>query len=210
MEFLEIHRRIVFTESLLDFTSDVDKSLIPDGLLKKMNSWGTRNSTAKKEGRPPLRLSEAELKEAKYLLSRISDGNRDLWTVLCADRIGNKLTKLWELTETELGLNFLSLRKDDLQGETGKAPEWSETLRLVEQEGLSSSDAAIVNAFLSSGYDAFLTSDLEVASAIRKLAGEGKGCFCTGSSLGESQLGAVATPDCSDLPSAPPCQNQEW
>lgn len=177
MEFLEIHRRIVFTEVLLDFASVVDRALIPSELTKKMHSWGTRNEKAKKEGRAPLRLSEAELKEVKFALSGISDGHRDLWTVLCVDRIGNKLGKVWEQAEVELGLNFLGLRKEDQPAGTTKTPEWPETIKLVEQEGLSSSDAAIVNAFLSSGYDAFLTSDQEVALTIRKVAGAGKCCF---------------------------------
>lgn len=177
MEFLEIHRRIIFTEALLDFSSVVDKALLPTALLKSMHSWSTRNEKLQRDGKAPLRLGEADLKSAKFELSKISDGTRDLWTVLCADRIGNKLSKLWERAAEELGLNFLSLRKEDQPSGTARSPEWAETMKLVEQEGLSSSDAAIVNAYLTSGYDAFLTSDQEVALTIRKVAGAGKGCF---------------------------------
>jgi predicted nucleic acid-binding protein len=177
MEFLEIHRRIIFTEALLDFSSVIDKALLPPALVKTLNSWTTQNSTRKKAGKTPLRLGEADLKSAKFQLSSISDGQRDLWTVLCSDRIGNKLTKLWEKTESELGLNFLSLRKSDQTESEEKPAAWPATIALVEQEGLSSTDAAIISSFLASDFGAFLTSDQEVATTIKKLAGVNRGCF---------------------------------
>src|SRR3989338_5529014 len=56
LEFLEIHRRIIFTEALLDFESQVDKSLLPKEVASKFNSIRSRAGAKMKQGQLPLRL----------------------------------------------------------------------------------------------------------------------------------------------------------
>lgn len=176
-EFLEIHRRIIFTEALLDFESHVNKAKIPIELVKKLNSIRTRSSKQTLRDRA-LRLSEAEIKDFKVFMSGIRSGNGDLWATFCEDRVGGKLTSVWSEAEGELGLNFLSLRKEDQAIYFNKSPEWEVAVRLMESEGLSSSDAMIVNLFLCSKLKAIATSDWDVASAVKKAAQNGKTAFC--------------------------------
>lgn len=176
-EFLEIHRRIIFSEALFDFIDSVDKSMLPVTLSSQLAKWSKNNKTRVSSGKSPLRLSEADLKSVKLEIIKISDGNKDLWSALCENRIGNKLSYLWEQTVDELGLNFLTTRKED-QGEyLNKHPEWEDTIKLIEQQGLSSSDAMILNMFFSSKFDAIVTSDLEVALTCEKLKPANKICF---------------------------------
>lgn len=42
---------------------------------------------------------------------QVQDLQKDLWTELCIDRVGNKIVEIWQTTEKTLGLNFLSLRQ---------------------------------------------------------------------------------------------------
>lgn len=168
-EFLEIHRRIIFTEALLDFEGEVDKTKLPHDLVAKLNSLRSQSEKRKKNNKTPVRLGEADLKVFKLLMSVVSYGANDLWTVLCEDKIAGKLGVVWETAESELGLNFLSLRKEDQAKYFNESPEWDEAVALIENQGLASSDAMIVNLFLKSKFDGVITSDLDVALSIEKL-----------------------------------------
>ncbi len=177
-EFLEIHRRIIFTEALLSFEATVQKSKLPLELSKKLSSLRANQSKREQDGRSPLRLSESELKMLKLLMLQESDFNdKDLWTALCEERIGSKLLSIWQDTVDRFGLNFLSLRKEDQAQFIETAPEWEKAVNLMGSQGLSSSDAMIVNMFLSSNFTAILSSDTDVAIAIHKIAQPRKICF---------------------------------
>jgi predicted nucleic acid-binding protein len=176
-EFLEIHRRIIFSETLFDFADTIDSAKLPMTLASQLGKWSKINKTRKESSKSPLRLSEGDLKNVKLELMKISDGERDLWSVLCENRIGNKLSRLWEMTVSELGLNFLTIRKEDQAEHLDKAPDWDDAIKLIEQQGLSSSDAMILNMFFSSKFDALITSDLEVALTFERIKPLNKICF---------------------------------
>ncbi len=176
-EFLEIQRRIIFSETLFDFADTIDRSKLPMILASKLGKWSKLNKSRKDRGDLPLRLSEGDLKSIKLALMKISDGEKDLWSILCENRIGNKLSHLWEMTVSELGLNFLTVQAGDKTEHLDKAPDWNDTIHLIEQQGLSSSDAMILNMFFSSKYDALITSDLEIALTMERIKPLNKICF---------------------------------
>lgn len=176
-EFLEIHRRIIFTESLIDFFHEVNRSLLPTDVSAQLGKWSASNKRRVDEQRPPLRLSEAEIKKIKLDLMQIVDGDRNLWTALCENKIGNKLESLWIQTEEELGLNFLSTRNEDSSPLFKSSPEWSGAVKLIEKHGLSSSDAMIVNMFFCSSLGAIVSSDQEVAHIVGRSETPDKICF---------------------------------
>lgn len=176
-EFLEIHRRIIFTEALIDFFRDVDRTLLPADVSAQLGKWSANNKRRIDEQRSPLRLSEAEIKKIKLELMQIVDGEKNLWAILCESKIGNKLDSLWIKTEDELGLNFLSTRNEDSSPLFNSSPEWSDAVKLIEKHGLSSSDAMIVNMFFCSNLDAIVSSDQEVALIIGQSGLHEKICF---------------------------------
>ena len=176
-EFLEIHRRIIFTEALIDFFREVDRTLLPVNVSTQLGKWSANNKKRVDEQRLPLRLSEAEIKKIKLDLIKIIDGEMNLWTSLCENKIGNKLESLWNKTEDELGLNFLSTRNEDSSPLFNSSPEWSDAVKLIEKHGLSSSDAMIVNMFFCSSLDAIVSIDQEVAHIIRQSDSNEKICF---------------------------------
>lgn len=176
-EFLEIHRRIIFTESIIDFFQEVNRNLLPVKVSAQLGKWAANNKRRVDEQRPPLRLSEAEIKTIKMELMQIWDGGKNLWMSLCESKIGNKLGSLWNQTEEELGLNFLSTRNEKSSPFFNSSPEWIGAVNLIERHGLSSSDAMIVNMFFCSSFDAIVSSDYEVADVVSTSESPEKICF---------------------------------
>lgn len=52
-EFLEIHRRIIFTESLIDFFHEVNRSLLPTDVSAQLGKWSANNKRRVDELRIP-------------------------------------------------------------------------------------------------------------------------------------------------------------
>ena len=173
-EFLEIHRRIIFSEILFDFA---DTANLPMTLASQLGKWKKNNQTRKDSGKTPLRLSESDIKKVKLEMMKISSGDSDVWSILCQKKIGNKLGDLWQQTVDGFGLNFLSVRTEDIPEHLNKAPDWGDVIRLIEQYGLSSSDAMILNMFFVSKFNALITSDQEVAVTFKKIQAKEKICF---------------------------------
>lgn len=170
-EFLEIHRRIVISESLLDFEEKCNKAKLPPKLASELTSY--RNSYERKRknkpDEPPRRLSESEIKVFKLMMVNIH-GNfgNDLWTEFCNNNIGTKIIELWEETEKGFGLNFLSLRKEDQELHLNQRPEWEDVVRLMTNPALSSADAMIVNMFFVSKFEVIASSDIDIAIVLKK------------------------------------------
>lgn len=178
-EFLEIHRRIIFTEALVDFAQTADKAKLPVELAKQLHSLVTRSGTAKsrRSSGLPMRLSEPEIKSFKLRMLKISSRDTNLWSQLCLEKVGNKIGHVWDRAVDELGLNFLSLRREDADPYLVHSLEWNGVVKLMEHYGLSSADAMIVNLFLASSFIALVTSDIEVAVTLADIPNHNKVCF---------------------------------
>ena len=115
--------------------------------------------------------------ELDLLLTKIIGKEKDLWTELCEDRIGTKLVDIWNDTEFALGLNFLSLRKEDQELHLNQKPEWDGVTELISKHGLSSSDAMILNMFLSSKFAVIASSDADIALTLKRIGLPSKHCI---------------------------------
>lgn len=178
-EFLEIHRRIIFTEALIDIARRVNHSQIPQELNSKLNSLLTRARSSETKQLQPLRLSEKEIKKFKELMSdaALNQSGKSAWEIFCETQIKGKLGRAWQYVEDEIGVNFLSLRKEDVEQHIDQPPQWESVVGLIENHGLSSSDAMILNMFFVSKFEVLVTSDLEVALTFERIKPEAKICF---------------------------------
>lgn len=178
-EFLEAHRRIIFSEAILDFEEDCDKSLLPAELASLLTSYKNRVLRRRRDRpeSPPVKLSEAEIKEFKILMIKVQGTKKDLWTKLCEEKIGNKLGIVWDNTEKALGLIFLSLRKEDREKHLNEKPEWDDVTRLISKHGISSSDAMILNMFFVSKFDAIASSDKDIGFVVKGEGLDNKFCL---------------------------------
>ena len=161
-EFLEIQRRIAFTEALLSFEAVTKRSSLSVELSKRLSSIRSNQMKREVDGRKPLRLSESEIKDFKNLMIQENTSKGNLWLKFCKDHVGNILYDIWDNVVDDFGLNFLSLRAEDQENHIESPPSWESAVGLMSAEGLSSSDAMIVNMFLSSKFEAIASSDVEI------------------------------------------------
>ncbi len=176
-EFLEIQRRISFTLGLLSFEADTKLATLPPELGRRLGSIRSNQTNRENSGRNNLRLSEFEIKEFKDLMIRESLPSGNLWRAFCRQYIGSELLNSWVDLVDKFGLNPLSLRADDNEKYILNPPSWEDAIELMSTEGLSSSDAMIVNMFQSSSFEAILSSDADVGTAVEHLEREDKICI---------------------------------
>lgn len=167
-EFLEIYRRILFTSALLGFNTGQVENSENEALVKKIHSLKTRSAKAKAIGKV-LRLSENEIKEMKLLFYKHQISSRNAWLVFCENHIGSDLDDIWQEVEDELGVNFLSLRAGDGHAYMETAPDWRDVTKFMSSHGLSSSDAMILNIFLSSKFVGLVSSDIDLALSFKAM-----------------------------------------
>lgn len=176
-EFLEIQRRITFTDALLSFESQTKLSTLPLELSKKLSSMRTNQKKREDTGRRNLRLSEFEIKYFKSLMIQESLPSGNLWREFCNEYVGDQLLTVWDEVVNKFGLNPLSLRAEDQDKNIATPPSWEDAVELMGTEGLSSSDAMIVNMFKASNFEAILSSDADVGTAVERLKREDKICI---------------------------------
>ena len=169
-EFLDIHRRIIVSEAILGFEATCKKSELPPELASELTSYRRRweNRAKNKPNMSPLLLTDKEIKDFRKQMIQVSSKSIDLWTELTTDQIVSKIEAVWIETENNLGLNFLSLRKEDQENFLNKKPDWDDVMKLMSNPGLSSYDAMIVNMFFVSKFEFIASSDLDIAIALNK------------------------------------------
>ncbi len=169
-EFLEIHRRIIFSEAILDFEHQVDKTKLPATLAGKLTTYRSQyeRKLKSKPDEAPKRLGEREIKDFKLEMAQVQSSKNDLWTELCENQVASQLIDIWNETEADFGLNTLSLREEDQKKHLNQKPDWDNAVALMSKHGLASSDAMIVNIFLSSKFEAIVSSDTDIGISIKK------------------------------------------
>ncbi len=165
-EFLEIQRRIIFTEALLSFESATKLAILPIELAKKLASIRSNQQKREKDNRDPLRLSDAEIKAFKQLMIKETKSSGNLWTEFCAELINRTLHDVWNKTVEQFGFNFLSLRYTDKNNYMLNPPSWDKVIDLMSFEGLSSSDAMILNMYYSTKFSAIVSNDFDIGHSV--------------------------------------------
>lgn len=176
-EFLEIQRRISFTLGLLSFEADTKFATLPPELARRLGIIRSNQTKRENTGRNNLRLSESEIKEFKSLMIREELPSGNLWRAFCRQYIGSELLESWDDVVNKFSLNALSLRAEDNDKHIHNPPSWEEAIELMSSEGLSSSDAMIVNMFQASKFEVILSSDADVGTAVERIKREDKICI---------------------------------
>lgn len=176
-EFLEAHRRIAFTEALLSFEEVVKKADLSLDLRKKLSSIRSNQKKREDTGRKPLRLGDADIKEFKAMMIRVESQKGNLWYVFCKEYVADQLSTIWQNAVDNFGLNFLSLRSEDLESFIDVPPSWEKTVEFMSSEGLSSSDAMIINMFQATNFELILSSDVDIGFSVKRMNRLGKICI---------------------------------
>jgi len=103
-EFLELHRRIIIPECLVDFLEDLGRELKPD-LVQKLTSMRTLLRKANAEGKM-FRLQDQQIKSYRSLLASYRKDDQDGWAAFCQNYLHGKIECVWDVVVEQLGLNF--------------------------------------------------------------------------------------------------------
>jgi hypothetical protein len=168
MEYLELHRRVLIAECLIDLLKDRE-GVLDSVVVQRLKSLRTRYRTAHESGKG-FKLSDKEIKDLRSLLAEYSFGDKDGWELFCGNYLQGKIEVVWNEMVDQFGLNFIGLRADDEISELYEPFSWDAATRLMGQFGIGSVDAMILELFLSSPLQILITSDRDMAYCVERLA----------------------------------------
>ncbi len=151
LEFIDLFRRF-FIHRGIRIRYDLEKSKPPIRNLNKLKEWDEKN-----------RLYDQDVKGARKLF----DSNwKNGWEEFCSYYLSGVLSNLWNETKEQWNMNLLSPK--DNPAYFDQEPKWNEMISFVEKFGIGSSDAMILNFFLSSKIPLLLTADKDLRYVIKK------------------------------------------
>jgi predicted nucleic acid-binding protein len=175
-EFIELNRRVLIPEGLIDFYEDLAGQLVVE-VEQKLKSLKTRKETAAKENRT-FKLSDFDIKEFRRLLSGYTHSTgKNGWELFCEDYFHKYIRTVWEDVVEALKIGFLGTRNIDNKTLFDNHPNWDDMLDIVGKTGMGSTDAMIVNLFLKSKLSMIISTDNDVPGAVEKMLPPGSKRF---------------------------------
>ena len=168
-EFIDLNRRVLLPECLIDFYEENKGSLNLE-TQAKLKSLKTRMDKASREERT-FKLSDSEIKTYRQLLSQRHTTGVTNWDVLCESRFGPYLRPIWDNIVRDLNVQFLGTRAIESGLLFGSQPTWTDMISIVGRFGIGSTDAMIINLYLHSTLSLIVTTDKDVSETTVKLAG---------------------------------------
>lgn len=166
LEFIELYRRVIVPEALIDLLEDSGENLHPM-LLQKLKSLRTRYRNAQKEEKS-FKLSDYEIKKFRELFLNYSENQDTGWQEFCESYLSGAIQNAWDQTVDGWNLNFLSLRATEAHPLIEKEVSWEGMVSLVEKFGIGTSDAMILNLFQCSKLDTLITTDTDLVYAFNR------------------------------------------
>lgn len=164
-EFIELNRRVLIPECLMDFYRDMHGNLNIE-IEQKLKSLRTLKGRAINEGKS-FKLSDSEIKKYRALLSKARYGsNLNGWEVFCRDYFHKYIKNVWDDTIDDLKIQFLGTRAIESKDFFDDDPKWSDMIDIVGKSGIGTSDAMIINLFLKSKLPLIVTADSDVRDTV--------------------------------------------
>lgn len=155
-ELIELKRRVLITESLIDFYHLGGRD-IPSHLYQKLRAH--RDKVVEHERKDThYFLTDQQIKEFRESFTKnISD---DAWQAFCQKFLGSKIESEWNNQVASKSVHYIDGSPSEF---LAKPVEWDKMTLLIERYGIGSSDAMIINFFLSTKFTFIVTADADVA-----------------------------------------------
>jgi predicted nucleic acid-binding protein len=164
-EFIELNRRVLIPECLIDMYSDLSGALDPE-IEQSLKSLKTRKDKSAHENKT-FKLGDSDIKKYRYLLEAFHHpSGLNGWELFCNDYFHSYIQNVWEDAISELKIKFLGTRETEKSEFFDKPLDWSKMVDIVGRYGIGSSDAMIVNMFLQSKLPLIITTDRDVRDAV--------------------------------------------
>ncbi|MBI3534785.1 MAG: hypothetical protein HY072_04790 [Deltaproteobacteria bacterium] len=171
-EFIELNRRVLIPEGLVDMYNDLAGNLTLE-LEQQLKSLKTLKQKAA-NGNRTFKFNDSDIKKYRRLLTKfIHTSGSNGWDLFCRDYFCPYIKDVWNDVIGELKIQFLGTREIESGEFFTSRPEWKDMVDVVGRTGIGSSDAMIVNMFLKSKFSLIVTTDYDVESAVHKI-GENK------------------------------------
>lgn len=158
-EFLEIQRRVLIPECLIEFyENDYDLDSFVDQKLKSVQTSYRKSLDNKKI----YKFSDDRIKEFRELLSATTINGKNGWLYFCETYLAPQILAVWDEVVELCGLNFIKIRDGEDHPLLTSKVSWSGVNDLIGNYGIGSSDAMIVNLLLSSRLKIVATSDGDI------------------------------------------------
>lgn len=164
-EFIDYHRRVIITETLMDMLAPTSKwkiSATVREVLRTQKGW--IDNQARSESDPY--LSDSRIKICKQSFLPLNQSGQIGWTELCKEYLAGRLFSAWNSVSEALDLNYVDMRADDSKNLFRKELQWDSMYRLAEESALGSQDAMILNLFDCSVFPFVVTMDFDLAYGV--------------------------------------------
>jgi predicted nucleic acid-binding protein len=164
-EFIELSRRVLIPEGLIDFYEDLADDL-DSTLAQSLKSLKTRKAKAIEQNKT-FRLSEHEIKTFRKQLEDFrSPSGKGGWEIFCEEYYDLYIRNVWEEAVHDLQLQFLGTRAIESKKYFNSDPKWEDALKIMGKSGIGSADAMIVNLFFHSNLPVIVSTDSDVKKSI--------------------------------------------
>lgn len=164
-EFIDLNRRVLIPECLVDFYEDFSDLI--DGVLEsKLKSLKTRKKKANDENRT-FKFSDTEIKEYKKMFEALPKlSGKSAWSYFCKEYLFGYIEGVWEKAENILKIKFLGAKEIEEATYFNGRPTWENMVKIVGHTGVGSADAMIINLFQESKFPLMITADKDVRDAL--------------------------------------------
>lgn len=170
-EFLEIQRRVLIPETLIEFY-EIHNDL-EDHVAQKLKSVQTsyRKSLDNKR---VYKFTDDRIKEFRNLLSASRIHKKNGWLYFCETFLAPQLEVVWDELVQICNLNFIKIRDGEAHSLLKSKVSWRGATELMGNFGLGSADAMILNLLLSSKLGLVATADGDIQFLSEILAAQDK------------------------------------
>lgn len=164
-EFIDFHRRMILTETLMGMLAPSSKWRISAAVRKELNSQKGWIDNQLGSGNDPY-LTDSRIKDCKQIFLPKSQSGQIGWVELCKEYLAGKLLVAWNEIVSTAQLHYIDMRADDSKDLFRKELQWDSMYRLAEESAIGSHDAMILNLFDSSIFPFLLTMDFDLAYGV--------------------------------------------
>lgn len=171
-EFLEIQRRVLIPETLIEFYES-SNDVLDEVLIAKLRSVQSSYREAIKN-KKVYKFSDDRIKEFRSLLSKYNLGNKDAWMYFCENFLAPQLESVWDEVVRICRLNFIKIRDGEQHPLLTTKVSWDGVTHIMGKYGLGSADSMILNLLLSSKLELVATADGDIQYIAETLEDQGK------------------------------------
>lgn len=171
-EFLEIQRRVLIPETLIEFYES-NNEILDEVLTAKLRSIQSSYREAIKN-KKVYKFSDDRIKELRNLLSTYNLGEKNAWVYFCENFLAPQLETVWDEVVKICRLNFIKIREGEQHPLLKSRVSWDGVTHIMGKYGLGSADSMILNLLLSSKLEVVVTADGDIQYIVESLGEQGK------------------------------------